>query len=240
MGEKNKQVAVSGKSQPMSIEMLIQQAIERGTPVDTMERLLAMRKELKAEKAKEGFDKAMADFQQECPVIAKKRKVTANSGGGYSYAPLESIVEQVKEILHKHGFSYSIQTRTENKVGVTAICMAKHVGGHSEPSEMTVPLGTKTNMMSDTQVVAAAITFAKRYAFCNAFGILTGDADTNGPTASSDGNPRAEHDKAATRMGACKSLDALNTTWRSLPAKLRSDDELIALGKEIKKAKGWK
>jgi hypothetical protein len=42
---------------------------------------------------------------------------------------------------------------------------------------MEVPLGNKTQVMSDTQVVAAAITFAKRYAFLNEFGILTGDED---------------------------------------------------------------
>jgi hypothetical protein len=40
-----------------------------------------------------------------------------------------------------------------------------------------VPLGNKTQIMSDTQVTAAALTFAKRYAFCNVFGILTGDED---------------------------------------------------------------
>jgi len=42
---------------------------------------------------------------------------------------------------------------------------------------MEVPLGNKTSVMSQTQVVAAALTFAKRYAFCNAFGIMTGDDD---------------------------------------------------------------
>ena len=42
--------------------------------------------------------------------------------------------------------------------------------------------------MSQTQVEAAALTFAKRYAFCNAFGILTGDEDTDAkrPTGDQD------------------------------------------------------
>jgi len=34
--------------------------------------------------------------------------------------------------------------------------------------------------MSAPQVVAATITFRKRYAFCNAFGIMTGDEDIDG------------------------------------------------------------
>jgi hypothetical protein len=70
---------------------------------------------------------------------------------------------------------------------VKATCMAKHKDGHSEPSSMEVPLGTKTAVMSDTQVVAAALTFAKRYAFCNVFGILTSDEDADAvPTGGKD------------------------------------------------------
>ena len=36
--------------------------------------------------------------------------------------------------------------------------------------------------MSDVQKYGARSTFAKRYAFCNAFGIMTGDDDTDGNT----------------------------------------------------------
>lgn len=160
-------------------EALIAKAIEKNVSVETMERLLAMRRELKAEKAKELFDEAMAKFQNECPVILKDKQVKKENGGLlYSYAPIESIVSQVKELLQKHGFSYAIETFTEaDKVRV--VCVAKHFAGHVNPSSMELPLGTKTGIMSATQQVAAAITFAKRYAFCNAFGILTGDEDTD-------------------------------------------------------------
>jgi hypothetical protein len=74
---------------------------------------------------------------------------------------------------------------------VKVTCIAKHKYGHTEPSSVEVPLGNKTDIMSQTQVVAAALTFAKRYAFCNAFGILTGDEDTDAssmPTDKPDGN----------------------------------------------------
>jgi hypothetical protein len=52
------------------------------------------------------------------------------------------------------------------------------MAGHSESSDVEVPLGTKTEIVSASQVVASALTFAKRYAF-NAFGILTGDEDND-------------------------------------------------------------
>ena len=165
--------------QENQVEMLISQAIDKNVPVETMERILAMRKELKAEYAKEAFDADMAKFQAECPIIQKTKEVRSSQGLLYKYAPIESIVIQVKALLAKYNFSYSINTVTGEKY-VTATCLAKHALGHSEGSNFSVPLGNRTNAMSDTQQVAAALTFAKRYAFCNAFGILTGDEDTDG------------------------------------------------------------
>src|SRR3712207_6481134 len=83
-------------------ENLIAKAIDRNVSVETMEKLLAMRKELQAEWAKRRFDEAMAAFQAECPVIEKTRKVDfvsrrTGSRTTYAYAPLDEIVRQVKE-----------------------------------------------------------------------------------------------------------------------------------------------
>ena len=55
---KKKREIVSAKE--FSAETLIAQAIDKAVPVETMEKLLAMRRELKAEWAKEQFDAAIA------------------------------------------------------------------------------------------------------------------------------------------------------------------------------------
>lgn len=160
-------------------EVMIAQAIEKGVPVDVMERLLAMRTQIKQEQAKEAFDRAMAQFQAECPTIKKTKEVRGNNGQvAYKYAPIESIVSQVKDALRANGFSYSTSMQLM-ETGVKVTVKVIHAEGHSETSEMEVPFGNKTQIMSQTQVAAAATTFAKRYAFCNAFGILTGDEDTD-------------------------------------------------------------
>jgi ERF superfamily len=166
-------------------EALIAKAIDKKVPVETMERLLIMRRELKAEWAKAEFDKAMAAFQAECPIIKKTKGVRTNTGEiAYKFAPLESIVDQVKSILTKHGFSYSVDQPVARQGYVKVAVTVKHTAGHSEVTCVELPLGNKTGIMSQTQVEAAALTFAKRYAFCNAFGILTGDDDTDAkPTA---------------------------------------------------------
>ena len=57
--------------QSINAELLIKQAIDKNVPIETMERLLVMRRELKTEWAKEEFIKALAQFQKKCPVIKK-------------------------------------------------------------------------------------------------------------------------------------------------------------------------
>ena len=166
-----------------NVESLISKAIDKGVDVATMEKLLVMAKEMQAIRAKQEFDNAMAAFQAECPIIDKDKDGGKTDTGkvAYKYAPIDSIVRQVKSVLQKHGFSYSanMELIENGTTKVKASIKVTHIAGHSETTEMTVPLGVKTRVMSDTQVVAAAQTFAKRYAFCNAFGILTGDEDTD-------------------------------------------------------------
>lgn len=166
-----------------NIQALIAQALEQKTPIETLERLLAMRNQLKSEWAKEQYDRAMAQFQSECPIIKKTKEGGKTNSGqvAYYYAPLEEIVRQTKEAIGKNGLSYSIKSETLPE-GVSVTVFVKHQAGHSESSNITIPLGTKTQVMSAPQVVAAAITFASRYAFKNAFGIMTGDDDIDGQT----------------------------------------------------------
>ena len=169
-----------------SVEFLIAKALDKDTPVEVYEKLLSMRREYRAEKSKEAFDDAMAKFQSECPTIQKTKAGGKTSGGqvAYHYAPLENIVEQAKESIKNNGFSYLIKVDVSQngETKVKATCIVKHKFGHSEESGFEVPLGVKTGVMSAPQVVAAAATFAKRYAFCNAFGIMTGDEDNDGQT----------------------------------------------------------
>lgn len=204
---KTKALATLGnKTISFNAENLISQAIASGASVETMERLLAMRKSLKEEYAKEEFDRAMAEFQGECPVIKKKKAGGKTKSGtvAYHYAPLEDIVAQVKDLIQKNGFSYMIKTET-GKDSVKAYCIVKHKSGHSETSDMGGPLGTKTDIMSFPQVTAAALTFYKRYAFCNAFGILTGDDDNDANIVKKD-SEKVETKKPQTQVDYIKQL----------------------------------
>ena len=89
---------VDNKRMVQSPEYLISQAIEKGASVETMEKLLAMRTQLKQEWAKEQYYIAMAQLQAEMPIIEKTKAGGKTNTGvvAYYYAPLESIVAQTK------------------------------------------------------------------------------------------------------------------------------------------------
>ncbi len=188
------------KIEPMpvapSVEAMITLAIERGATVETIERLMAVRREVRAEQAKEGFDRALAAFQAECPTIRKTSKVMNKDGRNvrYQYAPLDAIIFQVKELLQKHGFSYTVNAQALAG-SVKAVCKLTHAYGHSESSEFEVPID-KDAYMNPAQQVASALTFAKRYAFCNAAGIMTGDADDDSQGAFKDDTQKRDKPSA--------------------------------------------
>lgn len=169
-------------------EMLIEQAIDKNVSIETMERLLAMRTQLKAEQAKEAFFRDLAQFQAECPVITKNKTVLNKDKKTvrYHFASLDEIVSQIKMYLQKFGFSYTIQTINEKDPdGQRSVCTAHHIEGHSRESEFWTPIDHEA-YMSDQQKWASASTYGKRYAFCNAFGILTGDEDNDAQSCDQD------------------------------------------------------
>ena len=159
---------------------LLNLAIKQGAGIDTLERLLTMREKIKAEEAEGLFRRAMSAFQSKIPIVNKSKAVMnkAEKGGGkrYSYATLDSIVKQIQPYLKKYDLSYQIKTVMDK--GVTVIVTACHIAGHKEETEFTAPVQVDA-YMTEPQKWAAAMTYAKRYAFCNAFGILTGDEDTD-------------------------------------------------------------
>jgi hypothetical protein len=174
----------------------------------------------------------MAQFQAEVPEIKKTKSVRTKSGAlAYSYAPLDTIVKQVRSIIAKNGLSYKIDTIIGNG-SVKSIVIVKHVAGYSESSEMEVPLGSKTDIMSNSQVTAAASTFSKRYAFCNAFGIMTGDGDDE--TQLKKGNEPEDVEYYKKKLHSFNSLGAMRAAFTKFPKNIRDNEEVVECANEVK------
>lgn len=172
------EMAMPAAGQQLNVQALMSQAAKTGN-VEMAERLLDLYERLEKKWAKQQFDKAMAKFQHECPVIKKTKVVYEKDKRTerYRFAALDSIVEQSGPHIANNGLSYTIKTRHDDKM-MTITVTVKHIAGHSEDSEFSIPIGSE-EYMSVPQKYGARCTFAKRYAFCNAFGILTGDGDND-------------------------------------------------------------
>lgn len=112
--------------------------------------------------------RALANFQQECPVIHK-----GTNGYGYTYADLPQILEVINPLLKKHGLGFT-QLLTEE--GLLTVIFHAESG---ECIEGTCPIPTTTlKGMNDYQSFGSGITYYRRYALSSALGIVT-DKDTD-------------------------------------------------------------
>ena len=143
--------------------------------------------------------KALADFQQECPVIEK-----GTSGYGYKYADLPAIFEIVNPLLKKNGLGF-----TQPIIGSKIKTILFHIeSGETIESETDLPVDSlvyeetkKTDKkgneytayilrgfegMNKAQAMGSLITYFRRYALSSLLGIIT-DKDTDGTNKKVDG-----------------------------------------------------
>ena len=216
-----KEKALEKVEQEVSTPMqLLAIGTKQGLDVEKMTKLMDLQDRWEANQAKKAFNQSMADFQGECPVIKKTKDGGKTNSGvvAYKYADLATIVEQVREFLQKHGFSYAIKTEFPEG-SVKAICIVKHLAGHTEESEVIMPLSTRTNMMSAPQQVAATVTFAKRYAFVNAFGIMTGDDDVDANKSIVETFDVFQYEE---KLRAVKNQEELKKVWAGFPLTVKA------------------
>lgn len=171
--------ALSVPGSPTSeIGQILRFALESKVPVETIERLVALKERMDDRNAAMDFNLALSAFQAECPPIKKTSKatITTKSGGqyAYSYAELDQIAQTTRPLLTKHGLSYSWDSElNDNKLVCT--CTLRHVSGHSQSAKFSVSTDT-TATMSDQQKVAAALTYARRQSLIQALGLTTTDS----------------------------------------------------------------
>ena len=112
--------------------------------------------------------KALADFQQEVPVIHK-----GTQGYGYSYADLPKIFEVINPLLQKHGLGFTQLINGQQIVTVLFHCES----GENIESKTDIPI-IQLKGMNDYQSFGSGITYYRRYCLSTILGIVT-DKDTD-------------------------------------------------------------
>lgn len=179
-------------------------------PVETVERLLALKERMDAEYARKAFFEALAAFQAECPIIERRKGIPDRDGNvKYRYAPLEQVIAQVAPLLRVHGLAYRFDTMPKDG-GIEVQCILTHALGHSETSVAFMP-GVQVPKANAAQNAGAGITYGKRIAFLNATGILTADMDSDGDDGSgagADEDERITADQAANLRALAEEVGA--------------------------------
>lgn len=113
--------------------------------------------------------KALAEFQQEVPVIHK-----STQGYGYSYADLPTIFQVINPLLKANGLGF-----TQLIMGDCIKTIIFHIeSGETLESLTEIPKNVSLKGMNDFQVLGSAITYIRRYALSSALGLVT-DKDTD-------------------------------------------------------------
>lgn len=162
------------------------QLINQGADFASVKEMMALSKELAADRARRAFDDAMASAKSEIPVILKNRKVgySHKDGGGetsYRHEDLGEIARTVDPILAKYGLSYRFRPTSEPNQPVSVTCIIAHRDGHSE--ETTLSAGRdESGKKNSIQSIGSTITYLQRYTLKAALG-LAASYDDDGAKA---------------------------------------------------------
>jgi hypothetical protein len=182
-------------------QALIASAIDKGAGIETLERLVALAKDVQQVRARQSWYEAMAQFQRACPKIKKTGKAEIRTSGGssynYTYAPLDEIMATILPVMGPLGLSVSYRVRFESG-RVIAAARVSHDMGHSEESgEVSVPVSQAAMGATEPQRVGIASTYAKRYALLAIIGLAPeDDEDADGSHRTEIVMPRRISEKA--------------------------------------------
>lgn len=190
---------------------LMKMAIEKNM-VDSLEKLIALKRAEEERQCKRDFDFHFAEMQKEFDPIKRTKQADKSK-----YAPIEAMTRQYGEIISKHGFSYR-WTELPLDGGGKRIRIIISGWGHTDDSVFfdvpkidPVKSGTGKDVQNAIQVAGVMSTYGKRYTFKSGFGITEEDEDTDGTFLTfDDGLEYAEYWEA---FLTCKTIEELKVSW---------------------------
>jgi len=203
---------ISRKQPDASALAVITHAIEKGATPETMRELLAVRREWEADEARKAFNLSLADFQRQCPIIAKD-----DTAHNKKYARMDRIWRTIRPISTPLGLTVTWQVceLREGNIAHVEGTLA-HEQGHGQPIRMDVPLPAIVTGQNAAQQMGSAFTYAQRYAFCAALGVVTGDDDDDGAGAGGEFISELEANQVSELLAACEGLAEFDKAkfWR--------------------------
>lgn len=218
---------------------MIQQAIQQGSGVEVMERLLALQERYDAFNARKAFDDAMADLRKNLPKITKSREVdftTTKGRTNYRFEDLAEITEALAGPMSAVGLSFRWYTDNEQG-GVKVTCRITHRDGHYEETSLFGPVDGSGNK-NPIQAIGSAVTYLQRYTLKAAVGIAAShddDAQEVSKKAEPQQRQPADNSRAVlasfdSEIQAAGNQSMLQAIWKRIEASTLSDEQVDELG----------
>lgn len=213
---------------------MIQQAIQSGSGVDVMERLLALQERHDAFQARKAFDDAMADLRSTLPKISKSREVDFTTSKGrtnYKFEDLAEITEALSKPMSDVGLSF--RWYTDNvQAGVKVTCRITHREGHFEETSLVGPMDASGNK-NPIQAIGSAVTYLQRYTLKAAVGIAAShddDAQEVNQRREPEQRQPADNNRAIlagfdSEIQSAGNSAMLQAIWKRIEASTLSDDQ---------------
>lgn len=123
------------------------------------------------------YYKALAGFQQECPVLLKETE-----GYGYKYVDLTKIIHSINPLMQKHGLGFTQKLGTNKETGQSCLTTTIfHVpSGGADSSTVDIPL-VEMKGQNLYQAFGSGTTYFRRYQISSQLGIISDkDVDAYG------------------------------------------------------------
>lgn len=184
--------AVAQSETAAILSMIERLARDSTVDIGRVERMMTLHREIRLEKAREDYNRAMAAVQAKLPQI---KRDAANKETKSRYARLETIAAAVDPIIAEAGLSLSYGTEPSALPNHYKVVCTVSLGSHERRFELDTPADgtgmrggpTKTAI----QAMGSALTYARRYLKLMIFDISLTNEDN-------DGN-RVEEDRPAQR-----------------------------------------
>lgn len=160
---------------------MINAAVESGKDLAYVERLMELERTWKADKAREAFYVALAEFKKNPVHIIKDKK---NAQYGSSYAGIGNIVNTTNATMAPFGLNARWDIQQGDVITVT--CILSHTLGHSESVPMS-GLPDESGKKNPLQQIKSTITYLKVSTFEAVTGVVSVDyEDDDGNGAGAD------------------------------------------------------
>lgn len=203
---------------------MLQLAVERGMPLDYIERLMTLQERHEQNEARRAYNEAMAGFKAEHVVVVRNRTRTDGPLKGQKYADLFAVTDAAVEKLSKYGLSHSFRVLEDKPDWIRLACVIKHRSGHSEEVAFGGPIDTGP-ARNALQARKSTLTQLERVLLTMALGLADTESDDDGQAgggaaggaAASDNLVSIGNDKA---LGGTK---ALNDWWGTMSGKQKNE-----------------